>query len=1167
MFTDLLFRARSGPGGALARPALFLTALLLLGGLTASLSGASLQGELRKWHILTLGFDGPATNEEASPNPFLDYRLDVTFTHTLSGEILVVPGYYAADGNAAETSATGGSRWEVRFAPPLEGEWSWTASFRQGSGVAVAEDPTAGTAAFFDGESGSFTVGPTDKAYPDMRSRGLLLDVGLRYRRFSETGEFFIKGGSNSPENFLAYYEFDNTQDYGGTANDLDYASNGLHRYNAHAIDALADDPTWQGGKGRNILGAINYLSAQGINSLYAITMNVNGDGREVFPWTTYNSDRTRYDVSKLEQWEIVFEHLQERGILLHVLLQERENDKLLDGGGLGTERRLYYREMIARFGHHLALVWNLGEETTRTTAQHKADSDYFKAHDPFRHQVVLHTWPNSYSEIYTPMLGHESFDGPSLQMGNVSQTHDETLNWLQQSKAAGRIWRVACDEQGPAGTGVRTDADSDHRTIRCEVLWGNLMAGGEGVEYYFGYNYPHNDLDCEDWRVRENLWAQNRHALDFFREHLPFPSMENANSLLGGTGGWVLAEAGKTYAAYLRTNSGAATLDLSGANGTFRVEWYDPRNGGELLDGSVETVNGGGEGSLGSPPEEAGLDWVVRVQSVPKVLFVRGGLGTAGFIVPQYGDDHLADINDTSEVANNHGWGSFADALRDEGFVVEQVTEGTGGGEGSPVDLASLDLAAYDVIVLGSNNAVYPASAVDATESWVLAGGGLLTISDADFGDDWPDASNSDQQFLDRFGLIMNQDHGTYSLQRADGDFDGGAPDHPLLAGVDAFDGEGVTPMTIGSLPAGVTAEVVVPIPPNEDLRRNDSTSGPGSLEFPQPTDGAIVAAFAGAGRVAGFFDRNTFFNVNGKGSDITRFDNGQLARNLINWLANREGDGPVDPPANENLHFALINAATNEVIEGFEDMGSNAVFSLSDLPSSSLNIQAVPVGIVAGSVRFAFDGNPNYRTESVQPFALEGDTSGNYNAWTPSTGKHTLSATAYSEANGQGEVLGSASLTFYVNMNPFTAWQDIHWPGESDVQIIGELVTGSDDTRSNLLEYAFDSDPKLPENLPVPQLTALPGGNLQVEFTLVEWSTDLTYRLQSTSDFSEWTDHVVYTPNGLGFDRNDLTGRTTLQSTDLGRVHEIRETFTPHAGDGSEFWILEVERNADGS
>ena len=58
----------------------------------------------------------------------------------------------------------------------------------------------------------------------------------------------------------------------------------------------------------------------------------------------------------------------------LHFKLQETENDdnkagkngskevpESLDGGDLGIERKLYCRELIARFGNNLALNWNLG--------------------------------------------------------------------------------------------------------------------------------------------------------------------------------------------------------------------------------------------------------------------------------------------------------------------------------------------------------------------------------------------------------------------------------------------------------------------------------------------------------------------------------------------------------------------------------------------------------------------------------------------------------------------------------------------------------------------------------------------------------------------------------------------------------------------------------------
>ena len=61
-------------------------------------------------------------------------------------------------------------------------------------------------------------------------------------------------------------------------------------------------------------------------------------------------------------------------------------------------------------------------------------------------------------------------------------------------------------------------------------------------------------------------------------------------------------------YIAYLK-NGGETSLDLSGASGDFNVEWYDPRNGGALQNGSVTTVTGGENPSLGDPPDSTTED------------------------------------------------------------------------------------------------------------------------------------------------------------------------------------------------------------------------------------------------------------------------------------------------------------------------------------------------------------------------------------------------------------------------------------------------------------------------------------------------------------------------------------------------------------------------------
>ncbi len=581
-----------------------------------------ISGELKRWHPITLTIDGPSVSEQDLVNPFSDYRLQVTFSK--NGEEYTVPGYFAADGNAAESSAKAGSTWHVHFTPQEIGTWNYSVSFVSGTDVAIDEQATVDEI-LIDDTSGSFEISESDKSGIDFRGKGALKHVGEAYLQFAN-GDWYLKSGTDSPENILAYEEFDGTYS-------LD-AINFVKDFDPHIKDWHAGNPTWQNGKGKGLIGAVNYLAGESVNSAFILINNLGindseDEGNEdVWPWTAPDV-YDRYDVSKLAQWDIVFQHMQRKGIMLHFALQEIDNDVLLNNGDLGRERKLFYREMMARFGYHNALMWNIGEELRsdrNTDAQRKDYIDYIAYLDSYEHAIVAHTWPgeDEYSAIYGPLLGYPTFDGISFQIHLGSEAtgdlkvYNITKNWYNQASDSGRKWAIMMDECCGWKTGVRPWSDEYNLDeVRTDVLWGNLMAGGAGVEWFFGDRKPiQYDLSTEDFSLYDEMWAYTRHAINFFHEHIPFYEMAPQTGLTDDEDHLVFANPGDNYVVYLR-DGGSPSLDLEANVGQYRVKWYNPRLGGGLHHGSKTIITGAGIQNLGIAPGAPDEDWAVLVENI----------------------------------------------------------------------------------------------------------------------------------------------------------------------------------------------------------------------------------------------------------------------------------------------------------------------------------------------------------------------------------------------------------------------------------------------------------------------------------------------------------------------------------------------------------------------
>ncbi len=591
-------------------------------------------GELKRWHKVTFTLDGPATSATATPNPFLDLRMDVTFTHTGSGTTRRIPGFFDADGNAANTSATSGNKWRAILAPDKVGEWTYRISFRKGPGVAGANSPTAGTAlAPYDGRTGSFSIAETDKTGRDFRAKGMLNYVNRHHLRFAGTGEYFLRVGSDSPENLLAYDDFDDTPNYTWEGR----LGGGFRKsWAPHVRDWKTGDPTWKDGKGKGLIGAMNYLASEGLNSQSFITYTIHGDDRNVSPYID-SEDRTRISIPKMDQWEIVLDHMDHLGLFLEIKLMEVETDWDMDGGELGPERKLYYRELIARFGHHLGLNWNIGEENNNTRAQRMAFADYIYASDAYHHLIVIH--PTNWERLYLPLMEKGShYRGASLQI-NFYDVFDVTRFLRMASELAGMPWVVTIDETrpGPAGMALghvnaavaRDVADPEHNEGRKGALWANIMAGGAGMDTYVGFGTDVGersttaskvdvpDLMLEDFRAYEKWWDQMRTAHEFFiANKIPFQNMSNHNELLST--GWGLAGAGMIVGYFPNGIGGRRFGDAFGAAAAYGPA--SPVAGGGGL--------GGGRGLGGRGGRRPGL------RQAP------GAMGGVGAVGPDAGGD-----------------------------------------------------------------------------------------------------------------------------------------------------------------------------------------------------------------------------------------------------------------------------------------------------------------------------------------------------------------------------------------------------------------------------------------------------------------------------------------------------------------------------------------------
>lgn len=122
----------------------------------------------------------------------------------------------------------------------------------------------------------------------------------------------------------------------------------------------------------------------------------------------------------------------------------------------------------------------------------------------------------------------------------------------------------------------------------------------------------------------------------------------------------------------------------------------------------------------------------------------------------------------------------------------------------------------------------------------------------------------------------------------------------------------------------------------------------------------------------------------------------------------------GGTSPNAVTSL--TLINADTDKPITGYETIANGAVIRRSALPTTRLSIRFNTSPATVGSVKIDYDAKTSYRIESEAPYALFGDTKGDFNPGTIANGTHTVRGTPYTLSSAKGTAGTALTVSFTI-------------------------------------------------------------------------------------------------------------------------------------------------------
>jgi hypothetical protein len=495
-----------------------------------------------KWSRIELSFTGPESKARGEPNPFA-VQLDIVFSGP-NGKQYRIPGFYDGDGKGGAN----GNVWKVRFSADETGGWRYA---------------TESTDHLLNGWMGNIEVTEVANGTQGFWKWGRLEYIGtpqnqIRYLKFRD-GPYWMKAGCDDPENFLGNYSnFDTTA---------------------------------------KRTASVDYLAEQGINSLYIMTHNIDGDDNDVWPWLGASSEEAkefgganaRFDIAKLEEWRILFEHMQTQGVVPYIILED-------DSAWKEYDHDRYHREIIARFGYLPGLVFNLGEEHNENypLSEGLVMARRFKELNPYGHSLGIHNIARAEdSYVDSPFL-----DMTAVQTGQPGRA--SAVKFAVEHNQIAVDWIARCRERGQRVLVVNFD---EGRPELDRLAWWSAYIGG-GV--WEAHTLPPYVQPLSTWEITWEQLAGTR----AFMESFPFHEMFPRNDLVKSGNAFCLAKTGEAYALYL-PEGGSCSVELD-PNIGYTVSWWNPANNKNGTFQSERRLSGGQQ-SFTAPGDG---DWALRIVS-----------------------------------------------------------------------------------------------------------------------------------------------------------------------------------------------------------------------------------------------------------------------------------------------------------------------------------------------------------------------------------------------------------------------------------------------------------------------------------------------------------------------------------------------------------------------